>query len=205
MSFSSKVKQELAAIPKEDCDKRAYVRDAYIHTGTMAHPKKSYHLEFAITPIVKPRLVNIFAEFNLCPKEHSRNNGDILYFKEAEQIATVLNIMGAHIALMEFENCRIEREVNNAINRVANAAAANEDKKITASARHVKDILDIQRIAGLSSLEKGLADVAKLRLDDRFATLEDIGKKLSPSISKSGVNHRLKKIAQIAESYRGNK
>ena len=202
MSFSSKVKAEIAKNPHPNCSKRAYIRDAYLHAGTMAHPKRSYHLEFAVTPMYKPRLLSTFAEFDLTPKEHSRITGDILYFKEADQIATLLNIMGAHVSLMEFENCRVDKDVNNAINRAANAAAANADKVIAASARQIADIMDISRTIGLSALDKNLADVAKLRLNNHLATLEDISKQLSPPISKSGVNHRLKKIAQIAEECR---
>jgi len=204
LSFSSKVKAEIAKAVPLNCQNRTYLRDAYLHTGTMAHPKKSYHLEFAVTDMYKPRLVSIFTDFGLVPKEHSRQNGEILYFKEADQIATLLNIMGAHISLMEFENCRVERDVNNAINRAANAAAANADKVIAASVRQIADITDISNTIGLCALPQNLADVAKLRLENRLATLEDIGKQLSPPISKSGVNHRLKKIAQIAEKCRGN-
>jgi hypothetical protein len=187
---------------KSECCKRAYIRGAYICVGTMAHPGKAYHMEFAADSSYKKNLIEIFDFFEINPKEHSRTSGDILYFKEAEQISTILNIMGAHIAMMEFENCRVDKDVNNAINRAANAAAANEDKVISASARHIKDILDIQRIAGLSVLEQGLAEVAEIRMDNPLASLEDIAKQLTPPISKSGVNHRLKKISEIADKYR---
>jgi len=168
----------------------------------MADPKKAYHLEFATIKANLNKLNSLFDFFNLNAKTHIRKTSHILYFKEAEQIATILSIIGAHIALMEFENCRIGKDVNNDINRVSNATAANEDKVIKASAKHVADIMDIQRLAGLAVLNDGLARVAKLRLDNPLASLEDIGKLLSPPISKSGVNHRLKKIAQIAERYR---
>lgn len=204
MSFSLKVKQEVKRSFSGDisCANKAYLQGAYLEMGTMVHPKKAYHMEFLIMPSHKQKLLDTFAFFSLSPKEHSRNAGDVLYFKEAEQIATILNIIGAHVSLMEFENCRVNKDVNNAINRVANAAAANEYKVISASVRHVKDIMDIQKLVGLSALEPGLAEVAKIRLDDPFATLDDIGKRLSKPISKSGVNHRLKKIAEIAKKYR---
>jgi len=205
MSFSSKVKQEIkkTGTGLRKCAKMAYLQEAYVASGTMVHPKKTYHMEFAVTPSTKRELLDVFAFYNLSPKHHARKSGEILYFKEAEQISTVLNIVGAHVSLMEFENCRVDKDVNNAINRAANAAAANEDKVIAASARHVKNIMDIQEIAGLSVLEAGLAEVAKIRLDNPLASLEDIGRRLSPPISKSGVNHRLKKIGEIDEKYRG--
>jgi len=201
VSLANNSNENLTTV-KSECCKRAYIRGAYICGGTMVHPKKTYHLEFAAGPSYKKNLIEIFAFFDLSPKEHSRKTGEILYFKEAEQISTVLNIMGAHIAMMEFENCRVDKDVNNAINRAANAAAANEDKVISASARHIKDILDIQKTIGLSALDKNLAEVAKIRLDNPLASLEDIANRLKPPISKSGVNHRLKKISEVAEKYR---
>ncbi|MCL2353582.1 MAG: DNA-binding protein WhiA, partial [Defluviitaleaceae bacterium] len=136
------------------------------------------------------------------PKEHMRKTGNILYFKEAEQISTILNIMGAHAALIEFENHRVDKDMNNAINRTANAAAANEDRLISASARHIKDIMDIKSSVGLSILDANLLAVATLRVENPLATLEEIAASLNPPISKSGVNHRLKKIAKIASQYR---
>ena len=205
MSFSSKVKQEIKRAWQQPstCANRAYLQGAYLDVGTMVHPKKAYHMEFAALPSQKEKLLETLTFFGLTPKEHERKSGDILYFKEAEQIATVLNIVGAHVSLMEFENCRVDKDVNNSINRAANAAAANADKVLSASARHVRDIMDIQEIAGLSSLGAGLYEVAQLRLDNPLASLEDIGKSLTPPISKSGVNHRLRKIGEIAEGYRG--
>jgi len=191
-----------ASITKSECCKKAYIRGAYLAAGTMANPVGAYHMEFAVNPDRIDGIAQIFTFFGLTPKQHQRKSQQILYFKEAEQIATVLNIIGAHVALMEFENCRVDKDVNNSINRAANAAAANADKVVAASAKHSRDILDIQNLVGLSVLDDGLAQVAKIRLDDPLLSLEDIGKKLVPPISKSGVNHRLKKIAQIAEGYR---
>ena len=187
---------------KGECCKKAYIRGAYLASGTMANPSGAYHMEFAVNSKHIAEISDIFAFFGLTPKRHSRKSQQILYFKEAEQIATILNIVGAHVALMEFENFRVGKDVNNAINRAANAAAANADKVVAASARQSRDIMDIQNLVGLSVLDDGLAQVAQIRLDNPLLSLEDIGKKLIPPISKSGVNHRLKKIAQIAEGYR---
>ena len=189
-------------VVKSECCKRAYVRSAFICSGTMADPQKAYHMEIGVDAKHIDNLSSLFDFFGLAPKIHLRRQTHILYFKEAEQIATILNIIGAHVALMEFENYRAHKDVNNAINRVSNAAAANEDKVIRASAKHIVDIMDIQKTAGMSALNDNLVKVAQLRLDNPLASLEDIGKMLTPPISKSGVNHRLKKIGEIAESYR---
>ena len=204
LSFSSKVKNEIANTKSEGCPNRQEIQAAYLEFGTMTHPRRAYHMEFAVNSESKQKLIKIFELFNLKPKQHLRKTSDILYFKEAEQIATILNIMGAHVALMEFENCRVGKDVNNSINRAANAAAANEDKVVTAAARHIRDIMDIQAAAGLGVLGVSLAQVAQIRLDNPLASLEEIGQKLTPPISKSGVNHRLKKIAKIAENYKNN-
>ncbi|MCL2855577.1 MAG: DNA-binding protein WhiA [Defluviitaleaceae bacterium] len=203
MSFSSKVKQEiLTTTPTDSCWERAYIRQAYLSAGTMTDPKKSYHMEFATDQLYKQRLTDAFAFFGLSPKKFKRKGVDILYFKEAEQISTILTAMETLDALFEFENCRVEKDMNNAINRTANAAAANADKVISASVRHVRDIQDIQRIVGLSALPPNLVQIAQIRLEQPFATLEDIGTQLTPPISKSGVNHRLRRIGEIAEKYR---
>ena len=187
---------------KSECCKRAYIGAAFMCVGTMADPKKAYHLEIIAPPKHIDEMRRLLIFFGLSPKIHSRKSSQLLYLKEAEQIATVLNIMGAHVALMEFENCRVDKDVNNDINRVSNAAAANEDKMIKASAKHVTDILDIQKLAGLGTLSDSLSQVAQIRLDNPLLSLENIGKMLEPPISKSGVNHRLKKIAKIADKYR---
>ncbi|MCL2619661.1 MAG: DNA-binding protein WhiA [Defluviitaleaceae bacterium] len=203
LSFSSKVKQEIVNTkPKDKCEQRAYIRQAYQLAGTMVHPEKGYHMEFATDPLYKQRLTDAFIHFNLSPKEHHRKGVDILYFKESEQIATILAIMDTPKALFEFENCRVDKDMNNVINRTANAQAANADKVISASARHVRDIQDIQRIEGLSSLPLELVKVAQARLENPFAPLEVIGAELSPPLSKSGVNHRLRRIGEIAQQYR---
>ena len=203
-SFSYRVKEEIRkqGPSKDGSCKRARIKDALLAAGTMANPRKAYHMEFAVDSACIGDITEAFTSFGLLPKHHKRSAQQVLYFKEAEQIATVLNIIGAHVALMEFENCRVDKDVNNAINRAANAVAANADKVIAASAMHIRDIMDIQRLAGLSALDAGLARVAQLRLDNPLLSLGDLGKMLVPPISKSGVNHRLRKIAEIAETYR---
>ena len=189
-------------VVRSDCCKRAYIRGAYLACGTMTDPKKSYHMEFSTKDEIVEDMKDLFSFFEIIPKTFRRKSAQVIYFKESGQISVVLSAIGAHIALMEFENCRVDKDVNNSINRSANAQAANADKSIRASAGHIRDIMDIQNFAGLSSLNENLAKVAQIRLEYPLASLEDIGKKLIPPISKSGVNHRLKKIAEIAKWYR---
>jgi len=122
--------------------------------------------------------------------------------KEAENIVDALNIMGAHKALWAFENVRILKEINNRINRQVNFETANLSKTVSASVQQIEDIRFIAQHAGLETMPESLQDVARLRLANPDATLKEISQMLSPSIGKSGVNHRLRKISSIAAALR---
>jgi DNA-binding protein WhiA len=122
-----------------------------------------------------------------------------VYFKDAEQISDILNITGAHGALMRFENARIRKDVENKINRNVNCDSANMDKAISAAVKQTEDINIIQRSVGIQALPAGLAEIITARLEYPEISLKELGGMMSPPISKSGVNHRLRKIHEIAE------
>ena len=126
----------------------------------------------------------------------------VVYVKEGAQIVDLLNVMEAHVALMEFENVRILKEMRNSINRKVNCEAANINKTVKASARQVEDILYIRDTVGLTTLAEGLEEIALLRIEHPEATLQELGVMLHPPVGKSGVNHRLKKICGIADEIR---
>jgi len=187
-------------IIKSECCKKAYIRGSFLAAGYILNPKGDYHMEFFYpNDTFCKEFMELFRFFGLSPKFLTRRGMSYIYFKEAEQISTLLNIMKAHVALMEFENLRIEKEVKASINRLSNGAAANEYKIIDASASQVKDILTIKQNMGLNKLNKNLLEVALLRLENPLASLSEIAKMTSPPITKSGTNHRLKKISQIAK------
>lgn len=191
-------------IVKKDCCKKAYIRGAFLVSGSVIDPKKAYHLEFVNTDLgLSKALSDIINYFGLYSKIIERKGYFVVYLKEGEQIVDLLNIIGAHISLLEFENVRIIKDVRNKVNRIVNCETANINKTVKASIIQVDNINFIDKTKGLSYLSKQLEEVAKIRLSFPDSTLKEIGEMLLPPVSKSGVNHRLKKINEIAENLKG--
>lgn len=186
------------------CCKRAFLRGMFLAAGSVSDPHKSYHFE--ITQQEKERadrLVDLIRSFEVDAKPILRKNYHVVYVKEGAQVAELLNIMEAHVALMEFENVRIVKDVRNSVNRQVNCETANLNKTVQAAGKQYEDIVLIRDTVGLQSLSEGLEAVAVLRLEYPEASLIELGEMLSPKLGKSGVNHRLKKISEYAESLRG--
>lgn len=183
------------------CCKRAYIKGSFLCNGYISEPEKSYHLEFTNLSFCQAEdLKQLLLSFQIFAKSIEKKNYFIVYIKEAEQIVNLLNIIEAHKALLEFENIRIVKDLRNNINRIVNCEAANLNKIISNSVKQKQDILFIQKKIGLNSIPTQLSQVAKLRLKYPEASLKELGEMLSPPISKSGVNHRMKKIKKIADS-----
>lgn len=127
----------------------------------------------------------------------------VVYVKEGSQIVDMLNIMEAHNALMALENIRIAKEIRNSVNRQVNCETANINKTVSAAVKQVEDITYIKNTVGFGELSEALQEMAILRLSYPEATLQELGKLLSTPVSKSGVNHRLRKLSQIAHELRG--
>ena len=194
-------------VVQEPCCKRAYIRGAFLCAGSISDPEKSYHLEIVCSTKGKAeQLKEIFNSFNeIDAKTILRKKSYVVYIKEGSQIADVLNIMEAHVALMKFENVRIVKDMRNTVNRKVNCETANINKTVSAAVKQVEDIKYIQNILGLDSLAEGLRDIALTRLANPEATLKELGDMLTPPVGKSGVNHRLRKLGQMAETLRKNK
>ena len=126
----------------------------------------------------------------------------MVYIKEGSQIVDFLNVVEAHVALMDFENIRIVKEVRNSVNRQVNCETANIGKTVAAAAKQIEDIRYIECNMGLRKLAKGLRETAELRLEYPDASLQELGEMLQPPIGKSGVNHRLRKLGNIADELR---
>ena len=129
----------------------------------------------------------------------------VVYVKEGSQIVDLLNIMEAHIALMNLENVRILKEMRNSINRQVNCETANINKTVVAASKQIEDILYIRKMVGLSVLSKGLEEVARIRIEQPELSLKELGAMLNPPLGKSGVNHRLRRISKIADGIREQK
>lgn len=188
------------------CCKRAYLRGSFLVSGSVTNPEKSYHLELALPAYdYALQMQRLIKSFGLEAKIVERKKYHVLYMKEGAQIVDFLNIIEAHIALMELENVRILKEVRNSVNRQVNCETANIQKTVNAAARQMEDIRYIQCNMGVSRLADGLREVAELRLEYPDSSLVELGNMLNPPLGKSGVNHRLRKISKIAEQLREEK
>ena len=140
--------------------------------------------------------------FELGAKIVKRKKNYVVYLKEGAQIVDVLNIMEAYVALMDLENVRIYKEVRNSVNRKVNCETANINKTVSAAYKQMKDIEYIRDTIGFDKLPEGLKDVALTRLAYPEATLKELGNLLETPVGKSGVNHRLRKLSEMADKLR---
>lgn len=189
----------------KDCCRRAYLRGAFLAGGSVNNPEtSSYHLEIANAyEEHNQSLCELMNRFDLRAKILERRNGYITYIKESEKITEFLNLTGAHQALFKFEDVRIMRDMRNSVNRLVNCETANLNKTIGAAFRQVENIKLIDQVVGLETLPVKLQEIAKLRVEHQDASLKELGEMVTGAkISKSGVNHRLKRIDQIADQIR---
>jgi len=191
------------AIVTKSCCKRSFIRGAFLSAGSLSNPNKAYHFEVVVNQEKNGELLcEVMRSFGIDAKMIERKYHYVVYVKEGSQIVDLLNVMEAHVALMEFENVRILKDMRNSINRKVNCEAANINKTVKAATRQVEDILFIEEKIGLASLAEGLEEIALLRTTYPEASLKELGEMLNPPVGKSGVNHRLKKLGEIAEGLR---
>ena len=190
---------------QQTCCKRAYIRGAFLAGGSISNPQKSYHFEIVCGKEAQAeQLRNVINSFGMDAKIVERKNHYVVYLKEGSQIVDILNIMEAHVALMNLENVRFLKEMRNTVNRKVNCETANISKTVNAAVKQLDDITYIRDTAGLDSLPDNLKQMAELRLEYPEAPLKELGTYLDPPVGKSGVNHRLKKISMIADELRGH-
>ncbi|WP_145523689.1 DNA-binding protein WhiA [Virgibacillus sp. SK37] len=186
----------------KSCCKRAYLRGAFLAGGSINNPEtSSYHLEiFNNYEDHNNELFELLNSYGLRSRTLERKKGYIVYMKEAEKITEFLGIIGAHNALFKFEDVRIVRDMRNSVNRLVNCETANLNKTIGAAFRQIENIKLIENTVGLDKLPEKLQEIAKLRVEHQDVSLKELGELVgSGKISKSGVNHRLKKIDEFAE------
>ena len=171
--------------------------------GSISDPEKGYHLEFVCTEEhMAHQLQEVMLCFGIEAKVILRKKYFVVYIKESESIVELLNVMEAPVALMNLENLRILKEVRNSINRKVNCEAANITKTVNAASRQIEDIELLRDTLGLSNLPLALRQMAEVRLNYPDASLKELGDYLDPPVGKSGVNHRLRKLSELAEKYR---
>lgn len=187
----------------KSCCRRAFLRGAFLSVGSISKPEKSYHFEMVCTTRAKAmQLCDIIKSFEIDAKIVGRKKHFVVYIKDGESIVDMLNIMEAHVSLMELINIRIIKEMRNTVNRKVNCETANLNKTVSASVKQIEDIRLIQDTIGLLSLKRPLQEIAVIRLENPDASLKELGALLSPAVGKSGVNHRLRKLSEIADGLR---
>lgn len=188
------------------CCKRAFIRGAFMASGSMSDPNKAYHFEIVCrTPEQAQRIQELMAEFETEPKIIERKNHYVVYLKDGSQIVDMLNVMEAYVSLMNLENVRILKEMRNSVNRKVNCETANINKTVRATVKQIADIELIRDVLGFDNLPAPLKEMALVRLEHREAPLKDLGAYMNPPVGKSGINHRLRKLAAIAEDLRNDK
>ena len=185
---------------KSACSKRAFLRGVFLCTGSMSDPAKGYHLELVLDRERKAfQIQELLKSFDLDAKIVRRKKYYVVYLKEGSNIVDFLNICEAHVSLMEFENLRIVKEMRNSINRRVNCETANISKTVNAATKQISDIEKIRSKIGFANLPDSLREMAIVRLEHPDVSLKDLGQYLVPPVGKSGVNHRLRKLSEIAE------
>ncbi len=191
------------ALWEKQCCKRAFLRGLFLSAGSVTDPHSRYHLELAAGSQSRAAYIQeIMSSFELEAKIVERKRNYIVYMKEGSAIVDFLNIIGAHKALLQFENVRILKEMRNSINRQVNCETANIRKTVSAASRQKADIEYIHNTVGFGNLSENLAEIARLRLEHPEMSLKELGEMLDPPIGKSGVNHRLRKLSEVAENLR---
>ena len=223
MSFSSQIKERLSevgarcrsckAIEEEgknhkiistqglsECCTDAYIRGAFLGHGSISDPQKGYHLEF-ITKTKEEALFlqSVLKEKNILSKRTQRKTYIIVYIKEATQIADLLGIMGDNTDAFELFGVQIEKDMRNNINRKVNCENANANKVAKAASRHLYAIKKIKAARKWHELPHTLKEIGELRCRYPEDSIKSLGERVDPPIGKSGVNHRLERILQIAD------
>lgn len=182
---------------------KAFLRGAFLAAGSLSNPKRYYHLEIVCrTSPAADKVLSVMETLGLSARITERKGSFVVYMKEADSITLALGLMGAGMAYMDLENVRIVREMRGSINRKVNCETANLMKTVKMSLRQCEDCEYLKEKGVLGTLKKQLQETAEVRLANPDASLEELGKLLDPPIGKSGVNHRLMRLHDTAESLR---
>lgn len=183
-----------------ECCRISYIRGAFLGGGSVSDPKKNYHLEFdARNRETADCLREAINKQGIPVKMTERKKSCIVYIKGHEDIAALMGLIGAGTAAMEIYNVSIEKEIRNGINRRMNCETANIDKVARAYVKHMQAIEKIKNTIGFEKLPESLSEIARVRMEYPDESLKELGERLVPPIGKSGVNHRLNRIMEIAD------
>lgn len=188
---------------KSDDLEKAFIRGAFLGSGTINNPEKKYHLEISLRNLESAKyILEILKKYNIDFKILEKAKGYSTYTKDGEEISKFLALIGANSSVLKFEEIRVYRDIKNNINRKVNCETANLNKIVNSSVKQINDIKYLREKEKFNELPEQLREIAKIREENPDASLEELGKLLKNPIGKSGVNHRLRKIQQIAEELR---
>ena len=189
---------------KSGCCKRVFLKSAFVFFGTINAPGKGAHLEFVCeNEDCAKQIVRELEYFEVEAKIGIRKNRFyVVYIKDGEKIADFLRIVEANVATMEYEHSLIVKEIANNTNRKVNCEVANSAKQINAAYKQIDDINYLNECIGLSNLPETLRSVAEARLENPDVGLKELGELMKPPLGKSGVNHRLRRISEMAQKHR---
>ena len=184
---------------------KAFIRGAFLGSGSISNPQNTYHLEILFETEDNAHIaLNILKQYQIFGKILKKKNDYSLYIKDGDEIANFLALIQANKSVLKYEDIRVLRDIRNDVNRKVNCETANLTKTIDAAVKQIEDINYLQEIGELKHLTKALQEIAKLRLENPDASMQELGKMLQIPIGKSGVNHRLKAIQKIAQEKREN-
>ena len=207
MGFVMGVDEEIV---NHECCRRSYMRGAFLAGGSVSNPEtSSYHFEiFTLDQEHAEDLMKLMNGYDLNARVLARKRGFIVYIKEAEKISDFLRVIEAYNAVLNFEDVRIIRDIRNSENRLNNCEIANETKTITAAMQQLANIELVDEVRGLHTLSQKLQDVASLRMEfpeENLSYLADVATERGNKLTKSGINHRMRKLNELALEIRQNR
>jgi len=191
---------------RKRCCKKAYLRGAFLGSGSISDPKGPYHLEFVAASMEQAQsLARLISGFGLSAGVATRKGAFVVYLKNGDDIRDLLGLIGASESLLKFEDIRVLKEMRNNVNRLVNCETANLNKTVNAAVRQIEMINYLKRIGVYEKLPPGLKQVAELRLKHPDLSLKELGHLMTPPLGKSGVNHRLKKLEEFVEKIKSER
>lgn len=192
------------ALLEEECCRAAFLRGAFLAGGSVIDPAKRYHLELATSHMhASSELETLLREMNASPRSVLRGGYYVIYFKQSEHIEDLLTLIGAPVAAMEVMNTKVEKELRNQINRKLNCDTANLDKAVDAAQVQIESIRKLEKFGVMEQLPEKLKETAEKRLLHPELTLSELAGEFSPPITKSCLNHRLRKIMEYTKLLEG--
>lgn len=188
------------AVLEEECCRASFFRGAFLAGGSVTDPGKRYHLELLTSHFnVSREMRALLMEADFAPKETTRKSNYVIYFKQSEAIEDFLTAVGAPLAAMEVMNAKVEKHLRNGVNRRVNCDSANLSKAVDAAQEQLEAIRVLERTVGLTELPDKLAQAAALRAANPELTLSQLAELFDPPITKSALNHRLRKLIALAK------